>query len=543
MAELLSDFLHGSPDSDNFFRASFLKPSDRVSTVALAARRPLHPVIRQLLTLQNPNPESAANLEKLSRVGVSVVVTGQQLGVCGGPLFTLYKILSAVRFSMLLEHETGSPVVPIFWLQSEDHDFEEIRSTTFVARNRQLIELALPKRPNAFHDSCGNIVLSPEDEHIIQTAIRSLGFPDTERLAALLQAYSSGKTLSQAFASWVQYVCKRWGVLTIDPNCRQVKQLTKELIASTILRTAGIYRVLSDRAQWLESKSYTVQVPAKAGSPLFFLSLRDASSQRRVRLQSAEEDRWGYPGGELTGDDLFRLLDSQPELFTSSALIRPILQDSILPTAAYVCGPVEFNYWVQLKPLYEFFGLTQPLVVPRAQLMVWEPQEALQLKNHGLNLPALSGDIQEALRAKYRGTSSDPDKLFSSLEHAVSEALESLRPAAEALDPGSLISALGLTKSSINHNLEKFKGKWVRSLGFREPGLSQAFSQLQQYAFPKKIPQERAINLSYFYLMYGQLFLDAVFQSIYPGDFRTHSTSSDINPLQPMDMKEVLLKD
>ncbi|MBX7139060.1 MAG: bacillithiol biosynthesis cysteine-adding enzyme BshC [Oligoflexia bacterium] len=516
MRDYITDFLAGHPNSNSFFRARFEDRAARQATVKLAAQKLLHPAtISELERLNGGvSAELDRSLQTLKGREYAFVITGQQLGVFGGPLFTLYKALTTVKLARQLEAESGIRCIPLFWLQSEDHDFAEISSANFFLKGEELSEFHFEPGSPVTGDSVGKIIIRERGEHQIASFLK--GLPEylpsiAERFAA---AYRAGGTLSDAMRSILHSFFGRFGLLVFDPLSAPVKHAYKAFLATCFYRENSLSRVLEDRAGELRAMGYALQVNIKADSPLLFLE-HDQKRERLTKLSSG--DFAGDSGFTIPKEEIFRIVEEQPERLTTSALIRPLYQDSIFPNAAYVAGPAEFSYWTQLKTLYEFFSLHQPLVVPRARFLLIEHRYKTLLHKLASDTSDLSLSNEAFLQKHLRNSEFSSEHLFGAITKIAASEIEKLGSTFEKVDP-SLKNSLVQTVESVTSNINRLKGKYERALTQRESVVVQQFERIKNALLPQKSEQERKIAFASFALRYGDGFIDKVYETLDPLD-------------------------
>lgn len=528
MRNILSDVFERAPLAEQLFERRFNVRPDRQAVTMEAAKRKIAPAVLAELKNQNVSPQPAAeqSLATLERGDTAVVVTGQQLGVLGGPVFTLYKIASAVRVARELASETGLDVVPIFWLQSEDHDFDEIKRARFILENGSERSIELPSSLPGVGDSVGRVRIpigfSDQFRQLLDTAIPN---PDTDALRIFERAYRDGATLAEAMSYLIRALFGSLGVLVFNPDSAPIKRELTPLFKRAFTEAAQIETRLAAWNLHLSQNDYPIQVPLKERSPLPFVSLNGL----RQRLTGDSTHGYVSPRGEeISNAALLSLMESEPTRLTPSALLRPVMQDFLFPNAAYICGAVEFNYLVQTRPLYDFFGVTRPLVIPRASFALLGPKHALQLRENRLLLADLLGEKGAFLKSLHAGTTLDPDTVFEPARREISSMMESLATKLEQVDP-QLRGPISTTRDSILHNLGKLEGKYVRSLESRDAVAMARFDRLKAICLPGGEPQERVMCGAQLALRAGADIVETIVAAIQPfGPFDTNILEVDI---------------
>jgi len=517
--DYLSEIIEGQ---GNFlFEDNFLDRKLRSVRTLEATQRPIKStILNELITLNNGSTQANKSLELLTAGKAAVVVTGQQIGLFGGPLLTIYKILGAISLARTLERESGVPVVPVFWMQSEDHDFAEISTAKILRHYWEVADFSLPESLTGVGDSVGKIMLDLKATEAIANFIDDIH--RGEEAISLKNCYQSGRTLTAAFGEWIKVLFSRFGLLIFDPTSSVAKSEIKELIVSSFLRNSSISRVLSDRVKALQAAGFEIQVPLRPQSPLFFYSHEGS----RIRLTESKSGDFEAERVVIPKNDIYQLIDQYPERFTASALIRPIYQDTLFPTVAYLAGPAEIRYWSQITPLYKFFNMRQPFVVPRPSLLLLEPRVRKLMEAERLTFEDLKLDQQQLVNRSLLGSKSDPELIFSSGLIKLQEVLRSVEIGATGANL-NLQTALERTEKSIAKNLQLLRHKYEKLLRGKERVLLERFSKLQSALRPNGSTQERELSFISFLLPHGFALLDRLLV--------------ECDPLARFDLRQVVL--
>ncbi|HVV52757.1 MAG TPA: bacillithiol biosynthesis cysteine-adding enzyme BshC, partial [Polyangia bacterium] len=403
-----SSYLAGEAIARTFLPLDFRSGDDRIArTRRAAARRAPAELVAVLRAQQAALPPSRAreeNLEALAAGGTAVVATGQQVGLFLGPLYGFYKAASAVAVARALSAEAGVRCVPLFWLQTEDHDFAEIAAATVAGHgDGRPIALALPTEPPAeARVSIAHRRLPAEVAPLLDALADQLGpGPAAAETLALLRAhYTAGRSLAGAFAGVLAALFAEEGLLVLDPREARVAALAAPIYREALAGAAAIERRLDERRAALAAAGFDEQIPARPGCALVF-GHRDAATGPRYRLQRPTDAAapWRLAGCEaaFTPGEIEGALARDPLRFSTSALLRPIVQDTLLPTAAYVGGPAEVSYFAQAAVLYQHFQLDMPLIVPRARFRCLDPHTRRRLGELGLGADDLARPDAELL--------------------------------------------------------------------------------------------------------------------------------------------------
>lgn len=436
-----------------------------------------------------------AHCDALAGGTAAVVVTGQQVGLFLGPLYSFYKAASAIAVARALQAESGVPCVPVFWLQTEDHDFAEIRSATVADSNGEPVRLEL--RDDQHGDdriSVAYRVLPAQVSELVDTARQALdGGPGAEEVLQLLHdSYRPGQGLHRAFASLLATLFADEGLLVFDPRDARVAALSAPFYRRCIDDAAAVEATLREREAALHDAGFDVQVPIRDHGALVFFH-REAASGPRFRIQRTGDD-WQLAGRaeKVPHHDLVELLARDPSRFSTSALLRPIVQDLLFPTAAYVAGPGEINYYAQLGPLYAYAGLVPPLLVPRGRFVVVDSRTRRRLGQLGLSVRDV-GTPGHALHARVHSLPDGAptvDELRQVMGTRIVPAVAQITSA--ALMPGiDLGRAAERTHKSVEHALGRLLDLYAHRLLERDTVTQRRMRAVELALFPSGVPQER----------------------------------------------------
>jgi bacillithiol synthase len=501
-----NSYLAGEPAAHAFFAPCFRDAARRIARARHAAERTLSPTLHQVLAEQQARlPDSVArlaNLRALAAGETAVVATGQQIGVFLGPLYAFYKAASAVAVARAIEAESGVRCVPLFWLQTEDHDFTEISSCVVAGKNGEPVRLALPDEAGGLgRASVAYRALPPQVSLLLETLADVLEpGPAAEETLALLHAhYQPGRSMAAAFAKVMAAVFADEGLLIFDP--REPGEARVAALASPIYRTClddseAIEARLQDRRAALAAAGFNAQVAVRERGALVFFH-RDGEAGPRFRMQRQEpgEGTWTLAGSAevMRHEDILGTLAREPLRFSTSALLRPIVQDALLPTVAYVGGPGEINYFAQLDPLYAHFGLSPPLLVPRARFRYVDARTRRRLGQLGLKAADLStppDELRARLHLRLPAGTIEPMELRALVENQIAPAVEKIA-ATVAAAGAHLQRPAQRVRASVAHGMERLIGRYARTLVERDEAALRRVRRLEIDLYPNRVPQER----------------------------------------------------
>ena len=460
------------------------------------------PAIVDILAAQNPNPSAAASIQAL-RGGAGTVLTGQQVALFGGPLFTPFKAATALARARQAS-AAGHPHVAIFWLAGEDHDFAEINHVTFPDR-RELRKLVYEPFPeNAV--PVGDILLDGPIAPLLEQAAELIGYSDA--LEALNEAYQPGRTFAQAFAHFYSRVFAAQGLLILDASGRAVHALGAPVLRAAIEQADEFHAALIDRDAALRTAGYHVQVAVTPQSSLLFLI--DPRTGARIALRrtpaTPSEPNGLFQAGRdrYSTSDLLGILAAEPERISPSALLRPVFQDSLLGTSLTIGGPAEVAYFAQSQVLFEsILGRMTPLQ-PRLSASLVEPDIAELLRRHELTLDRVLSENQDGLAQLLaaRDLPIDGKRRLAAAGNALDAELSALLDWMHSLDPG-----LGRSGDTAAEKM-RYQMNRLRRLAAdfqlqKEASLARHAQAIHNALFPGGHLQERVHGAAWYFARHG----------------------------------------
>jgi bacillithiol biosynthesis cysteine-adding enzyme BshC len=469
---------------------------------------PAHwPELASVLAEQNAaaSPAALAALDAL-RGGAGVVVTGQQVGLFGGPLFTPFKAATAVARARQAT-SCGSPHVAIFWLATEDHDFAEIDHVVFPAR-RELRKLAYSPAAGASSIArpVGGIVLDETITALVDQLWELLGASDA--MDALAAAYKPGRTFAQAFREFYSKAFAAQGLLVLDAAGRAVHRMGAPVLRAAIERADEVHLALLERNRQLEAAGYHAQVAVGTQSSLLFLVDEKSGARLALKRQLATAAEpnglWQAGRQSFSTADLLGILDAEPERISPSALLRPVFQDFLLSSSAVVGGPAEIAYFAQSAVLYErILGRTTP-GLPRFSATLIEPAIAELLRKHELTLEQVFAETPASL-AQLLASRMIPAEGKAGLAAAGTALDAELTPLVEwmrTLDEGLGRSA-ETSASKMRYQMSRLRRLAANFQLQREGSLTRQAEAISQALYPGGGLQERLHGAAYYLARYG----------------------------------------
>lgn len=446
-----------------------------------------------------------------------MVVTGQQVALFGGPLFTPFKAATAIARARQAT-AAGHPHVAIFWLATEDHDFAEINHVTFPAR-RELRKLEYSVAP-AVALPVGGIVLGEEIAPLVEQAGELLGFSDA--FEALAGSWQPGHTFAQAFAAFYSKAFAAQGLIVLDASGREFHRMGAPVLRAAIERADELHDALIERNRALEAAGYEVQVTVAPDSSLLFLI--DDRTGARIALKrnpsSPQEPGGLWQAGRQSylTSDLLGILESEPERISPSALLRPVFQDFLLSSSLMIGGPAEVTYFAQSAALYERILGHQTPIQPRFSGSLIEPSIAGLLRQHELGLDRIFGESEDSLAKLLAARAMPPEgkQRLAAAGNAVDAELNALLEWMHSLDAG-LAQSGETAASKIRYQMNRMRELTANFELQKEASLGRHAQSISQALYPGGVLQERVLGAAYYFARYGfSLAEDLVAQAANP---------------------------
>jgi bacillithiol synthase len=420
------------------------------------------------------------------------VVSGQQVGLFGGPAYSFYKALTAIQAAADLVHK-GIPAVPVFWMATEDHDVDEVRHVAWF-REGELESFTLPK-PAEDAVPVGNIRLGPEIDELVRRAQPLLG----ETFGDILHAtYVPDATYGSAFAGMFARIFAEFGLILLDPLDARLHRVAEPILHDALAQRDELNELLLKRGKELEHAGYEAQVKVTSRSTLLFCL-------EEGKRQVIGASNGGFASGSMTMDreNWLRRVESSPEHFSPNALLRPVIQDYLLPTVAYFGGPSEIAYFAQTHVLYKKLLGRMPVLLPRADFTLVDPKAERLLKKYHLEVEDIWCSPQTLRKRMYN--SAVPKKLsreFDGRLKDISKSFLKLHKAIAKVDP-TIQGTIARAEKRIQYQIEKLRHKTGASLDRHEKVIEQHEKFLQNLLYPQKGLQSRDLCFLPFLARWG----------------------------------------
>ena len=461
----------------------------------------------------SPSNKTQKNIDLLAKDNTLTIVTGQQLGMLGGPLYTFYKIITIIKLSNHLNSRYDKyNFVPVFWLEGDDHDFNEVRSIS-VFNNDNLLKKIGYKEEVEPDDAKKSIGLTKFDESINEFFGQlDENLRDTEFKQPLLDKlkiiYEPGKTFKTSFRQLIHSFFDDLGLVLLDPQDKQIKDLLKPIFRKEINDFREHTQQLVKISAKLE-ETYHAQVKVHPVN-LFF-----STDEGRYSIEPVDNEfRLKRKRKSFTKEELLELIENEPERFSPNVLLRPICQDYILPTAFYVGGPSEVSYFAQVLPLYDLFKIPMPIIYPRSSATLLEANIKKTLDKYDKSIIEIFLGVDELKRKVIDSlTENNVDDIFNETQNEIDIAFDRLREKLFELDK-TIADTSKKYRGKISNALIELKGKADQAQNRKFEVTLRQLDRACTIIFPSENLQEREINFIYFVNKYGDGFLKKIFDEL-----------------------------
>ena len=505
-SRLFQDFLHHFEKVSAFYARPPLDNSwwkEEVQRIDYPQER--REQVARILERQNrefgAGEKTLANIERL-RNGAPVVVTGQQVGLFGGPLFCLLKALTASV------HAEKIGATPVFWLATEDHDFAEINSINLPAADH--LQKFAVNAPHTENTPVGNIAFGDEITAAVQQVEALFGSSEVAELLAA--SYRPGETFGTAFAKFYAKVFAGLGIVFLNPLDAELHRIAGPVYGKALEQAKEINQALLRRSEQLEKAGYHAQVKVTPTHTLCFYF--EEGARTPIRL---EGDNFLIGERKLTPAEMLKEAERCPERFSANVLLRPIIQDFLLPTLFYLGGPAEAAYFAQIETVYRALAGRVTPVLPRFFATLVEARQAKLLDRYELTLPDIFTG-PEKLREVVAGRAL-PNSIMKSFDQAAEDlerALTAIVPPLEKLDR-TLVDAAEHAGGKMRYQLQALRDKAARAEARKNTELQKHADELSTLLFPNKELQEREIGAPYFLLKYGLEVVEKIREAVREG--------------------------
>jgi len=518
--KLFLDYLYDFEKLKGFYKYNFRDKEQFIAKFKQLSESPkefrneLSTIINNQYKSFDPSSKTLKNISLLKNKETVAVVTGQQLGILGGPLYTFYKIITAIKLcSHLSERYDNYHFVPVFWLEGDDHDFEEVRSINVLNDNNELIKISYNDEATEEEQNRGSIGHLKLKESIGQflkdyeNQLRNTEFknPIMENLKSF---YTEEKTFKEPFKELLFWLFDQYGLVIFDPQDVKVKELLKPVFKKEINDFRNHTEKLVNISASLE-ELYHAQVKIRPIN-LFY----NYDEGRYVIEPIENEFRLKGKRKKFTLEELINLIEADPEKFSPNVLLRPICQDFLFPTGFYICGPSEVAYFAQILPLYEFYDIDPAIIYPRSSVTILEKTLKSILEKYRLSITDIFTEPNK-LKNQIINNVSDKnlEEIFKETKNQIDLAFDNLKEKLFELDKtmGDVTSKYRL---KVLGYIDELKGKAAEAQKKRYEITLRQIDKASANLFPEMNLQERELSFFHYANKYGVDVLKKIFEEL-----------------------------
>jgi len=516
-ARFLEDYCHDFGRLEPFFVGPPTAPDTWRRAIAerqkwSGAAPGIADIATRQLTARGAPREALASAARLRDSETVCVVTGQQAGLFGGPMYTLLKAMTAIKIARQVTDEHGVHAVPVFWVDAEDHDLAEINTCGVLTSDLEHRSVSFSLAGAANRPA--SAVELPASVTDVVTELRALLQPTEfsddlfDRLSA---TYRPGISIVDAFAGWLDLILGRHGLVVFDASDGAAKLLVRSIFSQELEVVGQTSRLAATAGDELSGLGYHAQVtPSPDAVSLFSLD----GGRNAIRRHDGDDDSFDVGPDRQSVAELRRRAERDPSAFSPNVLLRPVVQDALFPTVGYVAGPSELAYLGQLRKVYEHFDVPMPVVYPRATVTIADRSMLKFLARYPVgfeNLQTQDDGVLNRLLASLLPAS--VEQAVVETEQAIASRLTALASQVSDVDP-TLVGAVDTTRGKMERDISQLRGKIVQAAKRRNETLRRQFHRARNQAFPGGDPQERSVSGVYFLNRYGPHLVDQLLDDL-----------------------------
>lgn len=514
---LFLDYLYNFSKIQPFFSSSysldyFKRENVSSSPIEMDHRLKLCEILQDQNQSYGAGARTLENLARLKDKDCFAVVTGQQVGLFTGPAYTIYKALTAVK---LAAHYAcrGVKAVPMFWMATEDHDIAEVDHCDLVDGDSVPLQVHYEASPQDLNKPVGKVVFSRSIEAPLARFLEALPTSEfkQEISTKLAGSYKPGNTFASAFGQTLSYLFLNYGLILVDPQDERLKHLVKPVFERILLNNQECQALLFDRNQRLMASGYHAQVLIEADATLLFL---EENEKRRALVRQNGGLKTKGSDQHFTTEEMRLLIQRSPQKLSPNVLLRPVIQDFLLPTLAYVAGPSEIAYLAQVAPLYENLGKKMPIVFPRSSFSIIEKKISKVLERYQLRFCDLFQGNAAVMKIIIEKTLDQTvAQKFEQIEEEFKRRLSELELPLKKVDQ-TLVDALKTAQQKVQYQIAHLRTKFVHAESRHNEIVTKQVEKTLAILYPMKTLQERRVNIFYFLSRYGMDFLAQLYEEI-----------------------------
>jgi bacillithiol biosynthesis cysteine-adding enzyme BshC len=505
-----SNYLQQSAEIQSFFHYRYNQQSDDLERLAELNNRsfPRKEIAGHIQKYMERFPHSPAishSIEKLTQSNSVVVIGGQQAGILTGPLYTLHKVISIIKLAEEKEKELHVPVVPVFWIAGEDHDYQEVNHV-YIENGNKAEKWVYPEK-NTAKKMVSDVSLNKQMAlSWISEIIAKFGETDYTNSLRIFAENLLGKSVTfvDFFANIIMELFKDYGLLVLDSGDRDLRQIEKEILLKQITHHRSITAALLEQQKQIRGKGFSNAIETNdAAANLFFYDQR-----RNERILLEFDSRQGVFTGKngiiFSEDELAEIADKSPGFLSNNVVTRPLTQEMLFPAIAFIAGPGEIAYWAELKLVFEHFGIKMPPIVPRLNITLLECSIESDINELHLSLEEVLSRGTKTEKENFLSSIKDNEaaEVFSVTKELLQSQYRRIEEKTAELDRG-LLPLLKKNEQILINQVDFMQAKLEESLRFRHQVTLNKYDRIDLSLRPGGSPQERVWNIFYYLNKHG----------------------------------------
>ncbi|HVO74009.1 MAG TPA: bacillithiol biosynthesis cysteine-adding enzyme BshC [Ignavibacteriaceae bacterium] len=516
--KLFLDYLYKFDNVKDFYGFNFRNKEDFLQKFKIIAdqfglRSELHNIITGQYKEKEPSQKTQKNISMLKEKNTLAVVTGQQLGILGGPLYTFYKTITALKLCKHLnERYDEYQFEPVFWLEADDHDFDEVRSINILNGNNDIKKISYSDEhlPEENTGSIGYLKFSESINNFFEELNNFLKDSEFKQpmMDKLKSSFGRDKTFKEAFSELIFWIFDEYGLILFDPQEAVVKNILKPLFKKEI----SDFRQHTEKLVHVSAKLeelYHAQVKVR---PINLFYNFDGG---RYLIEPIENEyRLKGKRKKFIHDELIELIEKEPQNFSPNVLMRPVCQDHLFPTAFYIAGPSEISYFAQALPLYGIYNIQPPIFYPRSSATILEKNISSIMEKFGLDIRDVFVDSESLKRRIIESVSKNSlNEIFTGAMNNIELILDQLKEKLFEIDK-TMSDSSTRYKQKILNDLGVLKEKSLEAEKKKHEITLRQIDKVSNMLFPNSNLQEREFNFIYFADKYGMDFIKQIYDEL-----------------------------
>lgn len=513
-----TEYLAQTPDIQRFFHYRYNDHEHDQARLAELSERSfkrseLADYINRFMSRFPSSKQVQLSIDRLKQENSVVVIGGQQAGILTGPLYSIHKIISVIKLAKEKEQQLGIPVIPVFWIAGEDHDYQEVNHL-FLSQDQKIEKWTYPEKVSEKR-MVSDITINREQcslwiEGIFET------FGETEHTKQVIDflnnCLETSMTYVDFFATIIMHLFKEHGLLIVDSGDPNFRVLNRDFMLKQLKNFPDITKLVLDQQERMSAEGFAKAIDLQDHSVnLFFYDQHDRTL---LEFDPNQDEIIGkYGKVRFSTDALIKVASDTPEKLSNNVVTRPLTQDWLFPTLAFIAGPGEIAYWAELQQVFEFMGIKMPPLVPRLNITLLERAVESDLGELNLDLLSVLKEGTNTNKVAFLESIKDQEleTLFLDMKRSIAQQYEMLDRKTKEIDRG-LLPMLKKNEDLVGKQIDFLERRIEQSLHFQHDVVIRKYDRIEASLRPLGAPQERILNIFYFFNQYGLSLIDELLE-------------------------------